>query len=78
MLTGRIRPVETRILEVAGTHDEVVAALNAAAVDGWEVDSITTRRLARYGATVTVEAANIDAVRAKVPDGHQLLSVIAD
>ncbi|MGQ7313359.1 hypothetical protein ACUOFU_16760 [Microbacterium arabinogalactanolyticum] len=78
MLTGQVRPVETRTLEVKGTHDEIVAALNAAAVDGWEVDSITTRRLARYGATTTVEAADIDAVRAKVPDGHQLLSVIAE
>lgn len=78
MLTGRIRPVGTRILEASGTHDEIVAALNAAAVDGWEVDSITTRRLTRYGATTTIEAADIDTVRAQVPDGHQLLSVMAD
>ena len=76
MLTGQIRAVETGILEVAGTYHEIVAALNAAAVDGWEIDSITTKRLARYGATTTVEAADIDAVRAKVPDGHQLLSVV--
>ena len=78
MLTGRIRPVETRTLEVDGSHDEIVAALHAAAVDGWEINSITTRRLARYGETTTIEAADIDAVRAKVPDRHQLLSVTAD
>ncbi|HWU30177.1 MAG TPA: hypothetical protein VN041_13930 [Microbacterium sp.] len=77
MLTGRIRPVGTRTLEVDGTHDEIVAALHAAAVDGWEINSITTRRLVRYGETTTVEAADIDGVRAKVPDGHQLLSVTA-
>ena len=76
MLTGRIRPVETRILEVDGTHDEIVAALHAAAVDGWEIDSITTRRLVRYGETTTIEAADVDRVREKVPDGHQLLSVV--
>lgn len=75
MLIGRVRPVETRILEVEGTHDEVVQALHAAAVDGWEVDSITTRRLVRYGQTSTVEADDIAGVRAKVAAGRQLLSV---
>lgn len=60
MLTGRIRPAETRTLEVGAAHDEIVAALHAAAVDGWEINSITTRHLVRYGETTTVEAADIE------------------
>lgn len=78
MLTGRVRPVETRTLGVEGTHDEIVAALDAAATGGWEVQSITSRKLIRFGEVSTIEGTDLDAVRARVPQGHQLLSVTRD
>jgi len=60
--TGQIRPVETRALDVDGTHDEIVAALRAPTVNGWTINSITSRPVVLDGHKPTVVAADIGAM----------------
>lgn len=90
MLTGRIRPVETRTEEVTGASLDVVNEMaNAQQPAGWELvscvpsstsqDSITA--IATYAVREPireVEGTDLDALRAKVPDGWELLSVTSD
>ncbi|MBD3942800.1 hypothetical protein IF188_13950 [Microbacterium sp. NEAU-LLC] len=88
MLIGRIRPVETRTVEVQG---ESLAALRAAVdaqlPDGWVVTDVpaampkgsqlltSTASMARRDGIQQIEADDRDALQAKVPEGWQLLGV---
>jgi len=88
MLIGRIRPVETRTFEVQG---ESLAALRAAVdaqlPDGWVVTDVpasmpkgsqlltSTAKIARRDGVEQIEADDLPALEAKVPEGWQLLGV---
>ncbi|GAA5203104.1 hypothetical protein [Microbacterium jejuense] len=88
MLIGRIRPVETRTVEVQG---ESLAALRSA-VDaqlpaGWVITDVpaampkgsqlltSTASMARRDGVEQIEADDQAALEAKVPEGWQLLGV---
>lgn len=88
MLSGRIRPVETRELTVeAPTIDEATQKVHAEVPDGWALtDSAATMpkastmitmnaKMARRDGVEEIEAEDLDALQAKVPDGWQLLHV---
>ena len=88
MLSGRIRPVETRELTVeAPSIDEARAQVSAQVPEGWVLtDAAATMakasimitlhaKLARRDGAHDIEAADLGALRAQVPDGWQLLSV---
>jgi hypothetical protein len=86
MLIGMIRPVETREREVIG---EGIDALRAQleAPPGWELTEMhpepqkgTTEfravgKFARRDGLTEIEAGDTDALRAKVPEGYELLSI---
>lgn len=88
MLIGLIRPVETRSFDVQGAslaalRDAVAAELPA----GWEITDIpaampkgsqlltSTATIARRDGVEQIEADDLDALHAKVPDGWRLLTV---
>lgn len=88
MLIGRIRPVETRTITV---HGESLAEINTLAEQqvpaGWELAAVppvmhmgTPRvtadaRIERRDGTQEIEAADMGALEAKIPDGWRLLSI---
>mgnify|MGYP003583134804 CR=1 FL=1 len=88
MLVGRIRPVETRTVDVEGAS---LAALNAAVTaqlpPGWVVTDVpaampkgsqlltSTATMGRRDGVEQIEADDMTALEAKVPEGWQLLSV---
>ncbi|QAY61106.1 hypothetical protein ET475_14695 [Microbacterium protaetiae] len=88
MLFGRIRPLESRELTVqAPTIDEAHTQVEAQVPDGWVLtDAAATMpkastmitlnaRMARRDGAQEIEADDLVALRAKVPEGWQLLSV---
>ncbi|WP_308493743.1 hypothetical protein [Microbacterium terrisoli] len=88
MLSGRIRSVETREITVeAASIDEARAEVDAQVPEGWVVtDAAATMakasimislhaKLARRDGVRDIEAADLDALQALVPEGWQLLSV---
>lgn len=88
MLSARIRPVETRELTVESPSiDEARAEVDAQVPAGWVVtDAEATMakasimitlhaKLARRDGVRDIEAPDMDALRAQVPEGWQLLSV---
>lgn len=90
MLVGRIRPVETRTVEVEGaTLEALHAAATAQLPAGWVVTEVpaampkgsqlltSTATLARRDGIELIEADDMAALHAKVPEGWQLLGVYA-
>lgn len=90
MLTGRIRPAETRELTLeAPTIAQARKQAESQVPDGWVITDaepsmpkasvmITLHvTMARRDGATDVEAEDLDALRAKVPEGWQLLSVRA-
>lgn len=88
MLVGRIRPVETRTVDVAGASLEALsAAVTAQLSAGWVVTDVpaampkgsqlltSTATMARRDGVEQIEADDMAALEAKVPEGWQLLSV---
>ena len=88
MLTGRIRDARTVTVDVEGDSlEDIHAKLAAAAPEGFELvsapprmrkGSITldaTGTFQARGEVRDVEGADIDVLRAQMPDGWQLLSV---
>ncbi|MEQ6898655.1 hypothetical protein [Microbacterium sp. KR10-403] len=88
MLSGRIRPIETRELTVqAPSIDETRQQVRSEVPEGWDLtDAAATMpkastmitlnaKMARRDGVEEIEAEDIAALRAKVPEGWQLLSV---
>ncbi|KQP69569.1 MULTISPECIES: hypothetical protein [Microbacterium] len=88
MLVGRIRPVETRTVDVEGASLEALsAAVTAQLSAGWVVTDVpaampkgsqlltSTATMARRDGVEQIEADDMAALEAKVPEGWQLLSV---
>lgn len=88
MLIVVIRSTETQELTLTGNDmDELDAELAARVPEGWVVtDRPVTKskqaprlsmaaKLARWGETAEVEGESMDAVRAAVPGGYQLILV---
>jgi hypothetical protein len=87
MFIGLIRPVVTNTREVRG---EGIAAIHEhlEAPAGWELtqahmgrqpgttEFFTVGQFARRDEPTEIEADDIDTLRGKVPDGHQLLAII--
>ncbi|MDF2917870.1 MAG: hypothetical protein K0S70_2087 [Microbacterium sp.] len=87
MFIGLIRPVETRTREVRG---EGIGAIleQLEAPPGWELtqahmgrrpgttEFFTVGQFARRDEPTEIEADDIDTLRGKVPEGHQLLCII--
>ncbi|MDR7184906.1 hypothetical protein J2X85_001940 [Microbacterium trichothecenolyticum] len=90
MLIGRIRPVETRTVDVEGASLEALsAAVRAELAAGWVVTDVpaampkgsqlltSTATMARRDGVEQIEADDMAALQAKVPEGWQLLGVYA-
>ena len=90
MLVGRIRPVETRSVDVEGASLEALsAAVRAELTAGWVVTDIpaampkgsqlltSTATMARRDGVEQIEADDMAALQARVPEGWQLLGVYA-
>ncbi|MEV4687254.1 hypothetical protein [Microbacterium sp. LWH3-1.2] len=88
MLIGRIRPVETRTVDVEGPSLEALTeAVTTELPAGWVVTDVpaampkgsqlltSTATIARRGDVEEIEADDMAALEAKVPEGWQLLSV---
>ncbi|GAA5198468.1 hypothetical protein [Microbacterium jejuense] len=88
MLIGTIRPVETRTIEVEGDSLAALqAAVDAQLPDGWVATNVpaampkgsqlltSTATITRMDGTQEIEADDMTALEAKVPDGWKLLSV---
>jgi hypothetical protein len=88
MLSGRIRPVETRELTLeAPTIDETLERARSEVPEGWDLtDSAATMpkastmitlraKMARRDGVDEIEAEDMTMLMAKVPEGWQLLSV---
>lgn len=88
MLIGMIRPRGTKSTEVTGTSlEDVQTQLGAQRPDGYELVNApaemvkgaalikTTGTFERRDDVREIEAENMDAMLAKVPEGWQLLSV---
>lgn len=76
MLIGRIRPVETRIIEVSETELlPRLAAIEAQTPEGWQLGSRISGEIVRRDGVEEIEADDMAALEAKVPEGWQLLSV---
>lgn len=88
MLIGLIRPLESRTFTVQGLElDEVQDLISAQSPAGWETaaapvamakkDTVltATATIVRRDGLQEIEAEDIGALRALVPDGYQLLSV---
>ena len=87
MLTGTIRPIETQTVDVEGhSLDEIRAALQARTPVGFELTAAPVRMVkgstrltatgtfARRDGLRTIEAPDFAGLRARVPDGFQLLT----
>lgn len=90
MLIGVIRPVESTTHTVQAEElDEIQALLAAQTPDGWQLasapvamakkDTILTAEgtIVRRDGLQEIEADDLPALEAKVPEGYQLLSVRA-
>lgn len=90
MLTGLIRPVETRTIDVEGDSlADVHAKLTAQVPAGWEITAApvsmvkgstlikATGTMERRDGIREIEADTMAQLEAKVPDGWRLLSVRA-
>lgn len=78
MLTGRIRPIETRMIDVTEVdHLDRPSVLSSELTAGWEIKDVGRGVIQRTDGVKQIEGADIDAIRAKVPKGWQLLSVQA-
>lgn len=79
MLIGRIRPIETRVVEIPDGLDLTarIAALDAATPAGWELSSRAKGEISRVDGVEEIEADDMDTLIAKVPEGWRLLSVRA-
>ncbi|MFJ4166272.1 hypothetical protein ACIPY5_12010 [Microbacterium sp. NPDC089698] len=88
MLIGMIRPRETRTITVQAEElDEIQDLIREQSPDGWETvsapvsmskkDTMMTAEgtIARRDGVAEIEADDMAALEAKVPDGYQLLSV---
>lgn len=88
MLIGLIRPLESQTLTVQGTElDEIQDLITAQSPAGWETaaapvamskkDTIltATATVVRRDGLREIEAEDMDALRALVPEGYQLLLV---
>jgi hypothetical protein len=88
VLIGLIRPVETQSFDVEGTDlADIQAQLAALRPDGFDLISSPVKMVkgaavltavgtfARRDQVTEIEAEDLDALHAKVPDGWQLLSV---
>lgn len=75
MLIGRIRPVETRTLEMPTDVEDVAAAMTPMLPSGWEIQSPKERVIVRIDGVQEIEAEDMPTLEGKVPDGWQLLSV---
>mgnify|MGYP001549719101 CR=1 FL=1 len=88
MLIGLIRPRESRTVTVQGLElDEIQDLITAQSPAGWETaaapvamtkrDTILTAEatIVRRDGLREIEAEDLDALKALVPDGYQLLSV---
>lgn len=88
MLTGVIRPLESRTMDVEGhSLAEIQEKLNASLPAGWALVSApvamvkgsslmkATGTFQRVDGTREIEADTMTALEAKVPDGWMLLSV---
>ncbi|MBW9093090.1 hypothetical protein JNB62_05295 [Microbacterium jejuense] len=90
MLIGRIRPLETRTIEVEGDSLAALqAAVDAQLPDGWAATNVpaampkgshlltSTATITRMDGVQEIEADDMAALEAKVPQGWRLLSVRA-
>ncbi|MGN7861438.1 hypothetical protein ACTJI8_12730 [Microbacterium sp. 22303] len=88
MLIGMIRPRETRTITVQGEElDEIQDLIRAQSPAGWETTSapVTMAKkdttmtaegtIARRDGVTEIEADDMAALQAKIPDDYQLLSV---
>jgi len=75
MLIGRIRPVETRTLDVPADVNDVGAAMTSMLPPGWEIQSPKDRTIVRVHGVEEIEAEDMQTLEGKVPEGWQLLSV---
>ncbi|WP_336642353.1 hypothetical protein [Microbacterium sp. MMO-56] len=88
MLTGLIRPHETRTIDVEGHYlADIQAQLDDATPAGWVLTSApvamvkgstlmtATGTIERHDETREIEADTMPALEARVPDGWRLLSV---
>lgn len=89
MLTALIRPAETRTLNLTGASGaEIRDAVAAKLPAGWELAGMPLKldretsgfaskvTISRRDGVQTIEAADMDALHALVPDGWQMLSVV--
>lgn len=90
MLTGLIRPRESHSADVQGTSlEDVYALLEKERPEGFRLMKAPVRMIkgaplieatgtfARVDAPTEIEADDLDALLAKVPDGWQLLSILS-
>jgi len=88
MLVGTIRPIETQVFDVEGNSlEEIATQVRAKTPVGWECLSmpvamvkgstaLTVRAtIARRNGMRDIEADDMPSLRAKVPEGYELLSV---
>ncbi|WEG07403.1 hypothetical protein PU630_08980 [Microbacterium horticulturae] len=88
MMSGRIRPIETREVTLqAPTIDETREQARGEVPEGWDLtDAAATMpkastmitlnaKMARRDGVQEIEADDIASLRAKVPEGWQLLNV---
>lgn len=75
MYIGRIRPVETKTLELPADVDDVTAAMTPMLPAGWEILSPKDRTIVRVDGVQEIEAEDMATLEGKVPEGWQLLSV---
>ena len=88
MLIGLIRPLESKTFTVQGLElDEVQDLITAQSPEGWETASApvamakkdtiltATATVVRRDGLREIEAEDMDAMHALVPEGYQLLSV---
>jgi len=76
MLTGVIRPVESRTVDVqVDDLTTLQETLQAQTPDGWDIVSLPQRTIARRDGLQEIEADDMTTLIGKVPDGWQLLYV---
>lgn len=86
VLIAIARPVESQSFDVQGhSLEEINEAVAAKTPEGWELTSArvalvkgstllnSTAVIARRDGLIEIEAANLDGLRAKLPDGYELL-----
>jgi len=88
MLVGTIRPIQTQVFDVEGNSlDDIAVQVAAKTPVGWECLSMpvkmvkgstaltATATIARRDEVHAIEADDMPTLRARVPDGYQLLHV---